>query len=271
MDEAGMPVLGALPRYAPIALPERHLGLVQAEEHARLEEIIDDAAGLVSERVDLDAMYAVARSHEAPVGIPPSVRISPPGQRIALARDAAFSFVYPHLLELWRAAGSEVLPFSPLNDESPSEHATVCWLPGGYPELYAGRLAAANAFQRGLRSFATTRPVHGECGGYMAIGSGLVDSEGTRHEMAGLLGLETSFAARKLHLGYRTAKLLTPIPGYREGARLNGHEFHYASVLLQPDEALAVVCDATGQRVAETGSRRGNATGSFFHMIADGK
>lgn len=273
MQDAGIAVLGALPRRAPIALPERHLGLVQAEELDRLDDVIDAAAALVSEHVDLDAVHASARLHTVSRGTPaldakqPAVR--PPGLRIALARDAAFSFIYPHLVDAWRDAGAQILPFSPLADEAPDTSADVCWLPGGYPELHAGRLAGARTFQAALRSFAQTRPVHGECGGYMAMGAGLVDASGTRHEMAGLLGLETSFAARRLHLGYRTAQLLRPLLGHRSGTRLNGHEFHYASVVAQPDEPLAVVCDATGQPVAETGSRRGNASGSYFHMIAE--
>ena len=273
MQEAGIPVLGALPRHAPIALPERHLGLVQAEEHNRLDDMIEAAAALVSEHVDLDAVYAAARVRSdhlnPPAGHAKRPAVRPPGQRIALARDAAFSFIYPHLIEAWRDAGSEILPFSPLADETPDMSADVCWLPGGYPELHAGRLAGADTFQAALRTFAQTRPVHGECGGYMAMGAGLVDASGTRHEMAGLLGLETSLAARRMHLGYRTAQLLRRVLGFDAGARLNGHEFHYARVLSQPDEPLAVVTDATGQPVDETGSRRGNASGSYFHMIAE--
>ena len=195
--------------------------------------------------------------------------MTPPGQRIALARDRAFSFVYPHLLDGWRRAGAEILPFSPLADEVPDGHADCCWLPGGYPELHGGALAAAGRFRAGLRSFAETRPVHGECGGYMAMGAGLVDREGARHEMAGLLGLVTSFAKRKMHLGYRLAALDAAIPGHRAGARLRGHEFHYSTILAQPDMPLARVTDAGGDQVVETGSRRGLATGTFFHLIAE--
>ncbi|MEQ1709964.1 MAG: cobyrinate a,c-diamide synthase [Hyphomicrobium sp.] len=268
MDEAGITVFGALPRHAPIALPERHLGLVQAGERTRLDELIAAAALLAAERIDLDDLLNAARARSAPFPTERSVRVTPPGQRIALAQDDAFTFVYPHIIQSWREAGAEVLPFSPLADETPSPSADVCWLPGGYPELHAGRLAAARNFMQGLRSFAQARSVHGECGGYMVMGSGLVDADGTRHEMAGLLGLETSFAARRLHLGYRLADLMAPIPGHAVGARLRGHEFHYASILTQPDEPLAAISDANGTPVAETGSRRGHATGSFFHMIA---
>jgi cobyrinic acid a,c-diamide synthase len=271
MAGANIPVLGALPRHAPIALPERHLGLVQAEELHRLNELIGEAARLVAERVDLDALLRLAERAMGFAELNPSsaTLITPPGQRIALARDAAFSFIYPHILEGWRAAGAEIMPFSPLADEGPDDSADVAWLPGGYPELQAGRLAANGNFRKRLRSFAETRPVHGECGGYMVLGAGLIDKEETRHAMTGLLGLETSFARRKMHLGYRKAELQSAMPGLPAGAQLRGHEFHYATILAQPDAALASVRDASGADVVETGSRRGNVTGTFFHLIAE--
>jgi cobyrinic acid a,c-diamide synthase len=102
----------------------------------------------------------------------------------------------------------------------------------------------------------------------MVLGAGLVDAEGRRHAMAGLLGLETSYAARRMHLGYRVARLLAPIPGQPAGARLRGHEFHYCTVTAQPDAPLAEVTDAAGAAVPETGSRRGRVSGTFFHLIA---
>jgi len=269
MEGAGISVLGALPRHAPIKFPERHLGLVQAEEFSRLDEMIAEAARLVAERVDLDKLLLLAEcawTASASKSVP---RATPPGQRIALARDAAFSFIYPHMIEGWRAAGAEIMPFSPLADEVPNDAADVCWLPGGYPELHAGRIAANRRFHHALQVFAQTRPVHGECGGYMVLGTALIDAKGTRHEMTGLLGLETSFAMRRMHLGYRLAELTADMPGNATGTRLRGHEFHYATILSQPDPALARVRDANGADVVETGSRRGRTTGTFFHLIAE--
>jgi len=269
MEGAGVAVLGALPRHAPIALPERHLGLVQAEELARLNALISEAARLVAERIDLDVVLRLAECSWTAARTNRPSRVTPPGQRIALARDVAFSFIYPHILEGWRAAGAEILPFSPLADEGPDESADVCWLPGGYPELHAGEIAANRRFRNKLQAFSKTRPVHGECGGYMVLGSRLTDAGGARHEMTGLLGLETSFATRRMHLGYRLAELTTGMPGHQQGARLRGHEFHYASILAQSDPPLAVVRDANGAEVAEAGSRRGHVTGTFFHLIAE--
>ena len=168
MREAGIAVFGALPRREAIRMPSRHLGLVQAEEQEGLADIISEAGAFVAAHCDLDALLAAARAATGPSAPPPVV--TPPGQRIALARDAAFSFVYPHLIDGWRRAGAEILPYSPLADEPPDPSADCCWLPGGYPELHAGRLSLARRFARDLRGFAETRPVHGECGGYMAMG-----------------------------------------------------------------------------------------------------
>lgn len=262
LTQAGIAVLGALPRVAALTLPERHLGLVQAEELPDLDRVLEAAANLVASHVDLDAIL-VAAGRLIPGPLP---RLTPPGQRIALARDAAFSFIYPHLLDGWRAAGAEVVTFSPLADEPPPP-ADVCWLPGGYPELHGARLAAATRFRTGLQGFAGR--VHGECGGYMVLGEGLIDKTGERHQMAGLLGLVTSYHVRRMHLGYRLATLTAAMPGHPAGARLRGHEFHYSTVVEQPDPPLALVQDAEGAEVPETGSQRGRVTGSYFHLIAE--
>ena len=265
MDRAGVPVLGVLPKRGDLTLPERHLGLIQAVEHPDLDAAIADYAGFVRDHVDLAAVRAAADGHSLPDGA--QHPLPPPAQRIAIARDAAFSFTYPHILEHWRGAGAEILPFSPLADEAPHPDADLVWLPGGYPELHAGRIAAADTFRSGLRAHAETRPVHGECGGYMVLGDALIDKSGTRHRMAGLLGLVTSYEKRKFHLGYRQAVLQAPIPGFPVGTALRGHEFHYSTILDQPDPALAEVRDADGTLVPETGSWRGNASGTFFHRI----
>ncbi|MFP4328379.1 MAG: cobyrinate a,c-diamide synthase [Paracoccaceae bacterium] len=266
MEKAGIRVLGSLPRRGDLALPERHLGLIQAVEHPDLDAAIATYAAFLRDNADLDAIRACAAGHPLPTGgrLP-----RPPAQRIALARDAAFSFTYPHLVEGWRAAGAEILPFSPLADQAPDPSADIVWLPGGYPELHAGALAAAETYRKGLRRHAETKPVHGECGGYMALGEALIDKAGHRHRMAGLLGLVTSYETRKFHLGYRRALLDAPLPGHAPGAALRGHEFHYSTILQQPDPPLARVADADGNPVPETGSHRGHVSGTFFHLIAE--
>lgn len=271
IDATGIPVVGALPRNDKVALPERHLGLVQAGETQALDARLEAMADFVEAHVDCDRVLAIAGELDLVSPASRAVALPPPGQRIALARDAAFSFIYPHLLQGWRAAGAEIVSFSPLADEPPPADCDLCWLPGGYPELYAGRLAAAACFRDGLRLFSETRPVHGECGGYMALGESLIDAAGVAHPMAGLLGVETTFAKRRLTLGYREARLAADCALGAAGAVLRGHEFHYATIASSgSDEPFAVCRDAYGTAAAPAGSRRGRVTGSFFHVIAEG-
>ena len=269
----GIKVLGAIPRDDALALPERHLGLVQAREHADLAARLARLADAVERHCDVAAIIDAAQTWMP--GTSPGMTdadaalIAPPGQRIALASDAAFTFMYAHLLDGWRRAGAEIVSFSPLADAGPPDDCDACWLPGGYPELHAGALAAAQNFRTGLARFAATRPVHGECGGYMVLGEGLVDADGAHHAMAGLLGHATSFAQRKLHLGYRTARLLAACPLGAAGATVRGHEFHHASLIAPGrDEPLAKIADAQGRAIDVAGSRRASVSGTFFHVIA---
>ena len=188
-----------------------------------------------------------------------------------MARDEAFSFVYPHVLSGWRAAGAEVVTFSPLADEAPPLDCDCCWLPGGYPELHAGKLAGAGRFLTGLKRFAETRPLHGECGGYMVLGRSLQDAAGEIHVMAGLLPVESSYKKRKLHLGYRVARLVEASIFGPSGAVLVGHEFHYSSVVAgEPSaaEALTSVQDSEGAELGWSGHRLGQVSGTFFHAVA---
>ncbi len=267
LADAGFKVFGAAPREAAPALPERHLGLVQAGETSGLNQILDKMAERAETHLDVDALLAAARVG-ARVAHGPIAGVRPPGQRIAVAQDDAFSFFYPHLALSWRRAGAELRFFSPLADETPPPECDVCWLPGGYPELHAGRIAGADAFLSGLRRFAETRPVHGECGGYMTLGRTLTDASGQVHAMAGLLNLESSFLQRKLHLGYRRARLLGDHCLGPAGHEIYGHEFHYTSITEERGEAFAKFRDAYDDTERSCGLRDKNVSGSFFHAIA---
>ena len=265
-ERIGIPLFGAIVQDAHFTLPERHLGLVQAGETADIDRRLDALADMIEASIDLDAVRRSARSTAFAGGVAPN--IAPPGQRIALAQDRAFSFMYPHLLDRWRSAGAEILTFSPLADQAPDPNADAVWLPGGYPELHAGTLASAGRFHDGLRALAGRAvPIHGECGGYMVLGQGIEDAAGQRHAMTGLLRLEASFAKRSLHLGYRLARLKASCALGAASTEVLGHEFHYASALSSGDEALVECRDATGAPVAEGGGRRGSVSGTFFHFI----
>lgn len=267
LEKARVDVLGSLPQNEKLVLPQRHLGLVQAGENEKLAQLIDDAADLMESRIDLDMLLKQAQrapAKPAPANIP---RLPPPGQKIAVARDVAFAFFYEHMLLGWKRRGAELSFFSPLADEAPADDCDAVILPGGYPELHAGRLAAAGGFKAGMQA-AIDRgiPVYGECGGYMALGEGLIDAQGVRHEMLGALPLVTSFAEPKRHLGYRR---LTPTPGFFWDMELSAHEFHYARVVSEgaADGRLFSSRDALGADLGSAGLRRGNVAGSFMHVI----
>jgi len=263
------PVLGCIPRAADIALPERHLGLVPAGEAADIERVIAAAARLIAGTIDLPALQALARPAN-PLPRPNTGSTIPPlGQRIAIASDNAFAFAYPWLLEGWRKAGAELSFFAPLADQAPAVDADAIYLPGGYPELHAGVLAANQNFLSGLRRAATRgATVYGECGGYMTLGEGLVDAEGRTHALAGLLPLTTSFAERRLHLGYREAVLTENGPLGPVGTRFRGHEFHYATMSRHNDTRLLFsALDAAGRDLPFAGHRVGTVMGSFIHLI----
>ena len=271
----GVRVLGSLPHDEALALPSRHLGLVQARENAGLDAFLDHAAKTIARHIDVEALADLARPARiaAPAEDAPVPLLPPLGQRIAIATDVAFAFTYPAVIDGWRAAGAEVRPFSPLADEGPGEDADAVYLPGGYPELHAPRLAANGRFIAGLRRAAARgAAIYGECGGYMVLGAGLEDADGGRHRMAGLLALETSFASRRLHLGYRDVRLLGGGgPLGAKDARFRGHEFHYARVICEgPGMSLFAATDAARRPLGETGLRAGTVMGSFIHLIDGG-
>ncbi|MGE5271390.1 MAG: hypothetical protein ACM3JG_17150, partial [Thiohalocapsa sp.] len=246
-------------------------GLVPAAETNAAAAAVARAATAVAANLDLERLVALAQP-AAPAqnaGDAAATPLPPLGQLIAVARDAAFVFAYPAVLEGWRRQGAALSFFAPLADEAPDPAADAVYLPGGYPELHAGRLASAAGFLAGLRRMASAgATIYGECGGYMALGDTLTDADGVVHPMAGLLPLATSFAERRLHLGYREAALLADAPLGPARARFRAHEFHYATTIWHGDAVpLFALRDATGRHLAPAGLRRGSVMGSFIHLI----
>ena len=268
MRPLGIPVLGCVTRSESLELPDRHLGLVQAREHPDLEGFLAGAAEQISREVDTEALLAAAGP----------ARFEPPaeghglpilGQCTAVARDDAFAFCYPYVLDAWRRAGCEISFFSPLDDEPPMEGVDAVYLPGGYPELHAARLADARRFKAALKRCAERGAVvYGECGGYMVLGERLVDGDGVSHRMAGLLPVETSFESPRLNLGYREVALVRVGVFGGKGTRFRGHEFHFASVLAQsPATPLFRAFNAELEPLGDTGLQVGNVMGSFVHLM----
>lgn len=245
---------GALARDNAASLPERHLGLLAADElpdlNARLDRLADALAGQPIGALPADVEIAAA---------PPLPTLAPllAGRTIAVARDAAFRFLYPANLDALQALGAQLIFFSPLDDPG-MPACDALWLPGGYPELHAARLSANTGMLAALRSaHAAGLPILAECGGMMALFETLVDKAGQRHAMAGLLPGAVTMQARLAALGHQ--QLALP-----EGT-VRGHTFHYSSA----QTALVPCCHATVPRDGSRGEavfRQGALTASYAHL-----
>ncbi|GHA30794.1 cobyrinic acid a,c-diamide synthase [Devosia pacifica] len=259
----GIECLGAIPRRTGLALPERHLGLVLPAEIAHFDSVVADAGGIVTDHLDLSRVQAIALALPKPEDAVSG--LAPLGQRIAIATDGAFAFVYPHLLEDWRRAGAELMPFSPLADEAPDSSADAVFLPGGYPELHGATLAAASTFKAGLAATqARGALIYGECGGFMALGEALIDKAGIPHQMAGLLPVVTRIDRPRRTLGYRVLNHDSPLVW---PPALRGHEFHYSSVEAFGGDPLFGASDAEGTQLPPMGTVVGRVMGSYAHVI----
>ncbi|WP_395813898.1 cobyrinate a,c-diamide synthase [Devosia sp.] len=294
LAEVDVPLLGVLPRRDTLVLPERHLGLVLPDEVAAFDAVVSRAAEAVSDFVDLNLLVALSSALAAsPLPTSPtrgdvpagglgedgatrSISTPPPkgearrgvpplGQHIAIARDDAFAFLYPHWLADWREAGASVSFFSPLADEAPDPRADAVFLPGGYPELHAGRIAGNQRFLDGLRQAAARDAlIYGECGGFMVLGQTLTDKAGVTHAMAGLLPHDTRIDRPRRVLGYRRLVHAAPLPW---PAALNGHEFHYSSARKTHGTPLFAAADALGTPLDPMGLVQGRVMGSYAHVI----
>jgi cobyrinic acid a,c-diamide synthase len=263
-----VPILGLVPRLAALNIASRHLGLIQAAEIDDLDRRFDAAAEAIASHVDLDMLETLARPIAAGADAPRYLP-RPLGNCIAVARDEAFAFAYTSILDGWHAAGAEIKTFSPLADEAPDVCADSVYLPGGYPELHAARLASAERFLGGLAAAASRGAfIFGECGGYMTLGRTLRDAEGRVHRMAGLLPVSCDFAQRKLHLGYRNIRTLVTTPLGAAGTVFAGHEFHYARVVDENGTPMFAAIDAAGRDLGPAGRVDGRIAGSFIHIIA---
>jgi cobyrinic acid a,c-diamide synthase len=267
--DIGIPVLGMVPRSADFDLPERHLGLVQAGDQPALESWLERAAAIAADTIDLDATQALAAPSRPLAAAAGAAAVPPPGHRIAIAADAAFSFRYRHVLDGWAEAGASLTFFSPLADEAPASDADAVYLPGGYPELHAARLAGNTGFIGGLRRAADRgATIFGECGGFMVLGRSITDRDGNRHAMARLLPFDTSFAEPRLHLGYRTLRLREDSFLGAAGTEYRGHEFHYSSLIRQDSQTILFdVSDTIAGDTVHAGCRDGNVMGAYMHLI----
>ena len=260
--------LGYLPRRESLALPERHLGLVTAAEQGLPAPLLDELSAAMSASIDLDRLLALARSDVAPAA--PAMRDPTPRTlaRIGVARDLAFQFYYPANLDLLRAAGAELVFWSPLEDaELPDVDAL--YLGGGYPEVYARELAGNAAMREAVGAFAAAGgSVYAECGGLLYLAEGLEDESGRLHPMVGLLPTVGRMAPKRLTLGYAEVEMTRETPLGPAGTTARGHEFHASRIDPVPEwvpRAYAVQTSGGGTPRAE-GYLIGEALMSYVHL-----
>jgi cobyrinic acid a,c-diamide synthase len=243
---------GHLPRDVDAALPERHLGLLPAAE-------IEDLAQRIDRMADLLATTAAAALPPAVTFAPASAPEVPPllaGKTIAIARDAAFCFIYPANLDCLTALGARLKFFSPLKDTALPDCDAV-WLPGGYPELHGGALAGNRALWTSLSQHVEAgKPMLAECGGMMALFETLVDIDGQSHGLGGLLAGQVTMQKRLAALGLQEVRL-------PEGT-LRGHTFHYSQAKTSLD-VFAQASRADG-REGEPFYRRQRLSASYMHL-----
>ena len=266
--EAGLPVLGTLRRNPAWRIQERYLGLVPTGERPLDARLVEDLATTLEERTDLDRMLEMSARATAPRPAHTPLFPAEPlaaRTRIAVARDAAFSFYYEDNLDLLRAWGADVVPFSPLADDRLPSGTAGIYLGGGFPELFAADLARNDALLDDLRRAAAAgMPIYAECGGLMYLAEGLVDREGRRHRMAGLIPGWSSLERGRLTLGYREVRARRDSPLARRGDALRGHEFHW-SVLDRAPVAESAAYDVLGDSRLE-GYARGHVLASYVHL-----
>jgi len=245
--------LGALPRDASLALPERHLGLVAATELADIDQRLDALAHAWAQHASTELPPPVAFEAATTSPVPALLQ----GQRIAVARDAAFCFLYQANLDLLAAAGASLCFFSPLaGDDLPACEAV--WLPGGYPELHLDTLSKQQDLHAALRAHRDAgKPILAECGGLLFALDALADRDGHEASMAGLLPGRAVMQARLAALGLQSVDL-------PEG-RLHGHTFHYAhaSIDMQP---LAHAVNPNKGPGQEAVYRQHRLSASFVHF-----
>ncbi|MEV0704630.1 cobyrinate a,c-diamide synthase [Saccharopolyspora sp. NPDC050389] len=267
-NNAGLPVLGAVPRAEDLAVPSRHLGLVTAAEHGgEAVRAVDAMTDVVARSVDLDAVCALARSAPGlpgPAWNPRDEVQSEAGAVVAVAGGRAFTFGYAEHVELLEAAGAEVVVLDPLRDERLPERTAGLVLPGGFPEQHVAELSANTALRKEIVAFAATgAPIHAECGGLLYLAEEL-----DGHPLCGVLDARARMSPR-LTLGYRDAVAAADSVLFAEGARVSGHEFHRTA--LEPGSGSRPAWMWRGTGVQREGFVDGGVHASYLHTHPAGQ
>jgi cobyrinic acid a,c-diamide synthase len=265
-----MPCLGGFARDEAVAVPERHLGLVTAEDHPLDAQRTGRLAALVEGGLDVGGLLA-ALPEVAPgpaEAAPPPAPASPP-VRIGVARDRAFCFYYEENLELLARSGAELVAFSPIADREPPPGLDGLYFGGGYPELSAAALAGNAPMRAAVRAASEAgMPVYAECGGFMYLCAELVDLAGGRAPMAGCFPFAARMLPRLKALGYREVRLVRDTLLGPAGSLLRGHEFHYSELEPHPgpvDSAYAAAARGDS-RPAVPGFLARRTLASYVHL-----
>ncbi|MBI2972252.1 MAG: cobyrinate a,c-diamide synthase [Armatimonadetes bacterium] len=269
LEAAGIPLLGMLPWDSRLQLPERHLGLVPAEEQSA-ERTIAALADAAEAHLDLDAILRAAK--QSPPLVVPGPLVFPlmpiqAGIRIGVARDAAFTFYYQDALDLLESRGAKIVPFSPIGDRAIPDVQGL-YLGGGFPEAHAERLSANRWMRDSIRrAINAGMPVYAECGGLMYLCRDLIDQAGTRHEMVGTLAATATMQPQLMALGYVTLEAEDDTLLLRRGESARGHEFHFSTIHFDEPEPLAFRShEGRGLRDGRDGISRANLLASYTHL-----
>lgn len=281
LDPLGIPLLGFLPREETIAIPSRHLGLHMGTEHPLDQAGLAKLANLVETHLDLDRLLQIANqaveqtgqkqlsSAEPRESAPYHVHSAAETVRIGLAQDAAFLFYYADNLDMLKAAGAELVSFSPIADADLPDNLQGLYLGGGYPELYAQQLAANKTMRKAIRRFSEAGgPVYAECGGFMYLCESLRDLNDSEFSMCGIFPFACAMGPRLRRLGYRhvrqsQASLLGPA-----GSTFYGHEFHYSSLAAssQNTSPPATACIWQVEDGGTEGYQRNHTLAGYIHL-----
>jgi cobyrinic acid a,c-diamide synthase len=263
----GIRCFGGLPRHPELAIPERHLGLATADDHPLEDNFLSHLADLLEANLDLTGLLAALPSLALPREA--AAPAAPPLVRLGVARDPAFCFYYPENLDWLAHYGAELVPFSPLNDPKLPRDLHGIYLGGGYPELFAGHLAANEGLKRQLAAQAAAGlPVYAECGGLMYLSQELQDLEGRSHPMAGVLPLTVRMLKRLRALGYREITLSADGLLGPAGTQARGHEFHYSEIAAETGNLPRIyrIAARQGQEAQPEGYCLNNVLASYVHL-----
>ncbi len=265
-------ILGWFPKEAAITIPERHLGLHQADEQSLQEEAmaarVDTLAALAEKHLELDKLLELHCGMEFAESRRLAGTTAQAKIRIGVARDAAFSFYYEDNLDLLQEHGAELVPFSPIRDGQLPNNLNALYLGGGYPELHARELSANSAMRDAIKTFAATgKPIYAECGGMIYLSNALRNIEGEDHALCGVLPLSFEMTGKLVHFGYATVEFVNDCLLGPKGTIIRGHSFHYSRIAATPQLATSyrVQYSMSGKEELE-GFQSENILASYIHL-----